>query len=530
MDNWQEIKVSSKIVGHISAGIYRSPAGAIKELVSNAFDADATRVAITTNWPSFDIITCRDNGSGMTQEKFQKIMTQEIGDSDKRVGTDENADDMTSLGRPIIGWLGIGMLGVAQICHEFNVISHHKESQEAFSARIRLMDFLREKVSDISSDQVAEEPIDVGEFTVKQIEYEPDKAGTYVIASDIRSAFIRKFRETLGDNPLPLPSKFSAFLKEIHRARSVKTLSDYWQMVWELAVACPVPYADTGSFDWDRIEAEPELKKRLIDLQQSLTTYQFEVVVDGLSLRKPNQYPLASPNRPTHEPTTGKLFSVNTEVEIYGRPFGLFGYVYLQNGFAIEPMELRGLLVRIRNIAIGTYDQTFFEFPKIPAPPFYWISGEIYVEEGLEFALNIDRDSFNEIHPHFVKLKEIIHALLQQEVFPEANRSQSKRSKQKREDKENQKQKNLKSLIHQKLGDNYVITSTDEEPFPLTIDTDGNVIFENSQSEFLPKSKGQRELMHLIAHAFEISMLAPEEKRREEFYRILLKFVNSGLL
>ena len=33
MADWQEIKVSSKILGHISAGIYRSPAGAIKELV-----------------------------------------------------------------------------------------------------------------------------------------------------------------------------------------------------------------------------------------------------------------------------------------------------------------------------------------------------------------------------------------------------------------------------------------------------------------------------------------------------------------
>ncbi len=530
MDNWQEIKVSSKIVGHISAGIYRSPAGAIKELVSNAFDADATRVAITTNWPSFDIITCRDNGSGMTQEKFQQIMTQEIGDSDKRVGTDENADDMTSLGRPIIGWLGIGMLGVAQICHEFNVISHHKESQEAFSARIRLIDFLREKVSDISSNQAAEEPIDVGEFRVEKIQYEPDKAGTYVIASDIRSAFIRKFRETLGDNPLPLPSKFSAFLKEIHRARSVKTLSDYWQMVWELAVACPVPYTDTGPFDWDKIEAETELKKRVIDQQQLLKTYQFEVVVDGLSLRKPNKYPLAAPNRPTHEHTTGKLFPVNTEVEVYGRPFKLSGYVYLQNGFAVEPMELRGLLVRIRNIAIGTYNQTFFEYPKIPAPPFYWISGEIYVEKGLEFALNIDRDSFNEIHPHFVKLKEIIHNLLRDQVFPEAGRSHRERTQGMRKDKENKKQETLKLLIYQELGDDYLITSTDEKPLPLTIDTARNLIFKNDQSEFLPKSKRKQELIQFIAHAFEISMEAPEEKRREKFYQLLSEFVKFDLL
>ena len=240
MDNWQKIKVSSKILGHISAGIYRSPAGAIKELVSNAFDADATRVAITTNWPSFDIITCRDNGSGMTQKKFERIMTREIGDSAKRVGTDEDADDVTNQGRPIIGWLGIGMLGIAQICHQFKVISHHKESETAFSASVRLVDFLREEVSDISPDPVTPQRIDVGRFMIEPIDYDPDKAGTYVIASDMRSAFIRKFRETSDKDALP--SKFSAFLKEIHRARSVKTLSDYWQMVWELAVACPIPY------------------------------------------------------------------------------------------------------------------------------------------------------------------------------------------------------------------------------------------------------------------------------------------------
>ena len=108
MANWREIKVSSKILGHISAGIYRSPAGAIKELVSNAFDADATRVAITTNWPSFDIITCRDNGTGMTQQKFKEIMDREIGDSTKRVAANGDINDLTNLERPIIGWLGIG--------------------------------------------------------------------------------------------------------------------------------------------------------------------------------------------------------------------------------------------------------------------------------------------------------------------------------------------------------------------------------------------------------------------------------------
>ena len=381
MDNWREIEVNSKILGHISAGIYRSPAGALKELVSNAFDADATRVAITTNWPSFDIITCRDDGSGMTREKFEKIMTGEIGDSAKRVPTDGNVDDMTDLGRPIIGWLGIGMLGVAQVCHEFKVISHHKKTQTAFTARIRLVDFLREKVSGISPEHAGDQPIDVGEFKIEMVDYRPDQAGTYVIASDMRSAFVKKFRETSGKDPLP--SRFSAFVKQVQHARSVKAISDYWQMVWELAVACPIPYAETNAFEWNSIEVNPELKHRLANLQKKLKTYQFEVVVDGLSLRKPNQYPLPVQHTPGYERTTGRLFSVDKDLEVYGQPLKLSGYIYLQHSRAVEPTELRGLLVRIRNIAIGTYDSTLFKFPSIPTPRFNWISGEIIYRRGI---------------------------------------------------------------------------------------------------------------------------------------------------
>ena len=75
------------------------------------------------------------------------------------------------------------------------------------------------------------------------------------------------------------------------------------------------------------------------------------------------------------------------------------------------------------------------------------------------------------------------------------------------------------------------MTSTnDEKPLPLTIDTDAEMIFENDQSAFLPKSKSKRDLIQHIAHAFEISMLAPEEERREKFYELLSEFAKLGLL
>ena len=66
-------------------------------------------------------------------------------------------------------------------------------------------------------------------------------------------------------------------------------------MVWELAVACPIPYDDAGPFDWDKIEVDPESKEQLIHVQQSLREYQFEVVIDGLSLRKPKSVSTCPP-------------------------------------------------------------------------------------------------------------------------------------------------------------------------------------------------------------------------------------------
>ena len=528
MNNWQEIKVSSKILGHISAGVYRSPAGALKELISNAFDADATRVVITTNWPSFEIITCRDNGDGMSQEKFRQIMIKEIGESTKRVNINGNIGDVTDQGRSIIGWLGIGMLGIAQVCHEFKVISHHRESQTAFRASIRLTNFPREKVDDISRDNVPDQSPNVGKFRIEPINYDPRKAGTHVIASDMRTAFVKKFRET--SEKYPLPSRFSDFLKQVHQSRSVKSISDYWQMVWELTVTCPIPYIDEGPFDWDNITVEPEVKKQIIDLQQSLSGNQFEVVVDGLSLRKPNQYPLARPEVQKQEQTAGKIFPVSENVKVHGRPLKLTGYLYLQYNSAVEPMEIRGLLVRIRNVAIGTYDSTLFTYPSVPSPRFNWLSGEIYVNAGLESALNIDRDSFNEMDPHYLKLRSIIHTLLEEKVFPEAGRAQRSRSRKTQEAKHSKKQVAVQSLIRQELGNSYTLASTNEKPLPLTIDTDKKVIFKNDQSALLPKSKSKRDLIQRIAHAFEISMLVPAEERREKFYQLLSELAKSDLL
>ncbi|MEZ6088803.1 MAG: hypothetical protein R3C05_12415 [Pirellulaceae bacterium] len=51
---WQDhvdipLKTSQKILARITDGIYRQPASALRELISNAYDADATHMTIKTD-------------------------------------------------------------------------------------------------------------------------------------------------------------------------------------------------------------------------------------------------------------------------------------------------------------------------------------------------------------------------------------------------------------------------------------------------------------------------------------------------
>ena|ERR1035437_2229971 len=60
-----KIKVHERALAHLSRGLYRSPASALRELVSNAWDANATEVSIDTNYPHFFQLSVQDNGDGL---------------------------------------------------------------------------------------------------------------------------------------------------------------------------------------------------------------------------------------------------------------------------------------------------------------------------------------------------------------------------------------------------------------------------------------------------------------------------------
>ena len=77
------LATSERIIARVTDGIYREPWAAFRELIANAYDADATRVIVETGAPDFRQIIVRDNGNGMTPEAVVYLI-KSIGGSSKR--------------------------------------------------------------------------------------------------------------------------------------------------------------------------------------------------------------------------------------------------------------------------------------------------------------------------------------------------------------------------------------------------------------------------------------------------------------
>src|SRR4051794_38508132 len=74
------LDTDDRVLARVTDGIYRQPASAIRELLANAYDADATEVAVLTDAPRYSEILVRDNGNGMTAAVLLN-MIQHIGGS-----------------------------------------------------------------------------------------------------------------------------------------------------------------------------------------------------------------------------------------------------------------------------------------------------------------------------------------------------------------------------------------------------------------------------------------------------------------
>lgn len=388
------IRAAAKIIADISTGIYRSPANALKELVSNAFDAGATEVRIDTDHPGFTTVTCYDNGNGISKEEIKDAF-ELIGGSDKRT-----RGERTVYNRPIIGKIGIGILAMCQLTQQFVIISSKKGSSNRIEVEIDIEPFQSQDANRINLGEG-----DIGEYQIFEFPEERERhytiittpAGSRNLKLNLREG--EDLKDSFASHKYLEAATFEEFVKGVGILKSI-TLGQYQTFLWELASLCPVEYFEDGPVKgwdgWDHIK-------------QQLRSYNFKVYADGFELRKPILLPL-HPGL-TSRGSDYEIYPLEKKVVDTKSKKVLFhaeGYIYHQR-LQLVPTDLQGILVRIRNVGIGAYDKSLLDYPVNIGPMVRGMTGEVYIHDGLEDALNIDRNSFNQIHEDFLTLQKTLY-------------------------------------------------------------------------------------------------------------------------
>jgi hypothetical protein len=508
-----QIRVHERALAHLSRGLYRSPASALRELVSNAWDANATRVTIDTNHPKFFQLSIEDDGDGFTGEEFAELMGGGIGNSTKR--TDPKP---LEYGRPTIGRLGIGMLGIAQICGSFIVMSK-PASGEGFRARVNLYDLAKKRMDSATSDlvnvgtsRVGDEEfkttiVEVGTFEFEKFDPERLSRGTRILAVDVQPTFTQAFQDTLTQS---VPQDWRrAVTRTLINAASLQQLGDYWRLLWELSAACPVPYLAEDAIPEGAVD----------DLNDELQKYNFNVYVDGRCLFKP-VYLQGNPGG-----YTVKKF--RHENIIYNNPLKFRGYVAVQEGKQLKPDELRGVLIRIKNVGIGYYDSSMLDYRINEGPRSRWVTGEIYIDEGLEDALNVDRDSFNRFHPEFRALQTTVHELLQREVFPRVYEKIDVRSAERQRTKAAKRTRALRETMSQQETLPVRVatrrdTSDETQAYSGARQSARQIEVSVPVAETIPVPKASQQLAQSIIAIFELALLEKDDSERRRVFTELL--------
>jgi len=491
------LKTDERVIARVTDGIYRQPGSALRELISNAYDADASRVVIKTDAPRFERISVEDDGLGMSPEALAHLL-QHIGGSAKRsedgpgLGVTAPNDPLRSPnGRRLIGKIGIGLFSVSQLTHTFQIITKVKGDDHRTVATVALRQYADE---DRAPSHDTEKKFESGKVNIwREKAADTSSHGTTIVLTSIRpqardtlrsrdiwNAIEQNESQSEPDEKLAIePPRFhigrvdtsgdllkktagkvwalpwergdppgEAFSKlvqsvweEVERSTpnpQLDRIFDYYlRMVWQISLAVPLPYVDGHLFDMDlngwaeafMLSNLPKGAAQKLDtagapLREKAHLYDpvgvvggFDVFFDDLKLARPLKFGglPATNNALKHQLVfIGKCREEFKKIprELSGGSLAFEAYLFWTP--KVAPVEHQGSLIRIHGSSGTLFDSTFMRYQVSEQTRLRQITCEIFVSEGLDSALNIDRESFNSAHPHSVYITKWLHSALRQ--------------------------------------------------------------------------------------------------------------------
>lgn len=385
-----EIKVASRIVDYLSSGLYKSPGSCLKELINNSYDADAKRVDVLVK-PEADCIVIDDDGLGMSRDEFVSHFDR-VAESHKR-----DVSDKTPSGRKEIGRIGIGFIAANEICDEMEIFSTKYGSTELLHVTVSF-DLMRQ---DVAARRRKRTDVAKGDYRgeVAQAHAEDHYTRVFLnrVRGEARAMFVSPDRAAHLAAPAGslyglTPAEMQGRLADPSLA-SWDDLDLYSQTMVQVGLNVPVRYLD----GWVPVRHARAASWFTREAARS----GFTVMYDGTELRKPVVLRPGGDDRDLFHLFDIRHPKVRARCYLYGKRF------------ALRPTQLNGVLIRIRNAAVGEYDRSFLGFPNTQDRLFQdWISSEIWASDELEDAMNIDRRTLRDAHPSFVALREAYHSEL----------------------------------------------------------------------------------------------------------------------
>ena len=481
------LATNQRIIARVTDGIYREPWAAFRELIANAYDADASHVVVETGAPEFNQITVRDDGIGMSPRTLAYIL-KNIGGSSKRraMGAELNTvkaeeNEKSPGGRLLIGKIGIGLFAVAQLTQHFQIITKASGERVRTSATVRLQTHNEDELKQNEDDYIA------GSVTIKSEKVPADEYGAhgtsvvlYALRPEIRYTLKSTRRweaihldtgdgEAVQKRPIyhigysngsanndenvgpELPwdqsdtpeDKFEKLFEAAGHSSgrgtkpaNLEHFDEYLKLIWKLSLSLPMNYIGTHPFDLKGSDGliffsipgdAKQADKIQIDQGDTIRSHlglqtggdpannAFSVTLDGIALRRPVRLPveLSKPSR-IHAPVILAAKQENPfqsdDLDRAGGPLSFEGYLYWNS--KVVPKDTAGVLIRIREASGTLFDPTFLNYQVSEQTRLRQITAEIFVREGLDSAINIDRESFNYSHPHFLYIQRWLHRAL----------------------------------------------------------------------------------------------------------------------
>lgn len=348
----KKIQVDKRIVEILSGSTYENFPKAIKEVITNSYDADATNVYVLIDIPN-EVIEIIDNGLGMNESDFDFYL--------RIAGKSRQKKLKTSRGRQRIGKFGVGFLAVFPFFRHYSL-----ESTKAGLTEITFANILCSKFFDEGMElkDVNEIPIDGG----KKEKPNSQKFSQYT-------------KVTLSGFTNATKAFFNEAYNQSGKRKTILNKEPLERFRWELSEDLPLVYESS-----------------VINFNISESDDLFQVFVNKIEIFR-NIYA-----KNILETNTGEFHQIG----------GIkFKYFLASDNEAISPVEGRYLKLRNHNVGVGNRETFGIGLEGRLYSKLAHLTGEINVIDGLNHLIKVSRDSFN-YSPDFEEFKNFFRSKLRE--------------------------------------------------------------------------------------------------------------------